>query len=381
MRITMVIGGLGGGGAERVCVNLANAWVEHGWQVTILTVSQNSVAPAYAVDPRVTRRDIGWPRVATNQELNTASIAPVLRGLCEAGCVEQLTQQIMLLTLLRHAILAESPDIVVAHLDLTNLCVLAAMHETNVPIIVCEHTDTTRISLGPWQNARAALYLRAHAVVASHAGSAAWLAERGASAFTIPNPLETPPVRLRQNRKRFRLVTLTRLAHEKRPDLFVRAVASIAGDFPDWDFGVYGAGPLRAGIATLIEKLAPGRIQLHGFASSAYDVLNNADLFVSTSWVEGFGNSIWEALACGVPVVAMEAGAPVRSLIRDCIDGLIVAENSVEALASALASLMRDHEKRKEFAVRAREVVERFPIEASLEKWDELLAAASRTRN
>lgn len=375
----MVIGGLGGGGAERVCVNLANAWVERGRQVTILTVGQNSAAAAYTIDPRVERRDIGWPRWARQEELNAGAIAPVIRGLHHADCSEQLMEEITLLALLRHAILNETPDVVVAHIDVTNVRVLAAMHETNLPVIVCEHTDTTQISLGSWQSVRAALYRRAHAVVASHPVSAEWLAGEGAATFTIPNPLVSPPpVPLHERTgNRRRLVTLTRLSREKRPELFVLAFASIASDFPEWDFDVYGDGPLRASLASLVDSLAPGRIQLRGFTTAPYDVLGNADLFVSTSWVEGFGNSIWESLACGVPVVAMDAGAPVRSLVRDGIDGLIVSENSIGALASALASLMGDHETRKALAARAPEVLTRFPLEASLHLWDELLDAVT----
>jgi glycosyltransferase involved in cell wall biosynthesis len=374
MRITMVIGCLGGGGAERVCVNLANAWVERGRQVTILTVSQNLAATAYSINPSVELRNLGWPRWARHEELNAAAIAPVIRGLHDAGCSEQLTEQITLLALLRYAILAETPDVVVAHIDITNLRVLAAMHETNVPVIVCEHTDTTQTSLGSWQSVRTALYRRARAVVATHPISTAWLSSHGAAAYTIANPLVTPPPASRKRTgTRRRLVALTRLSPEKRPELFVQAFARIAGDFPEWNFDVYGDGPLRASVSDLIDSLAPGRIQLHGFTRAPYDILREADLFVSTSWVEGFGNSIWESLACGVPVVAMDAGAPVRSLIRDGVDGLIVGDDSVEGLASALASLMSDHKTRETFAARAPEVVTRFSMEASLRCWDELL--------
>ena len=79
MRITTVIGGLLGGGAERVCVNLANAWVDRGSDVTLLTVAQNSINSAYSIDPRVKRQDVGWPRQPRADELN--SIAIVTEGL------------------------------------------------------------------------------------------------------------------------------------------------------------------------------------------------------------------------------------------------------------------------------------------------------------
>ena len=131
------------------------------------------------------------------------------------------------------------------------------------------------------------------------------------------------------------------------------------------------------GLTNLIEKLAPGRIHLRGFTYHPYDVLRNADLYVSTSWIEGFGNSIWEALACGVPVVAMEAGCAVRSLVRDGVDGVIVREDSVQALAKSLSELMGDETKRKAYAARASEVLTRFPLEASLSAWDDLLSTVA----
>lgn len=373
MRITLVIGGLQGGGAERVCINLANAWSAQDNQVTLLTVSQNGAQPAYTFDRRVQRCDLGWPRLANSAELNHTSIAPVLRLLDWAKCSE-LTVEIPLLAALRHAILATRPSVVVAHIDMTNIRVLAALPETGIPVIACEHTDTSQLSIGKWQGVRGVLYRRAAAVVAPHQRIAEWLAGDGARAATIPNPLVAPsPGGCDRTGDRCRLVTLTRLSSEKRPELFVRAFASIAHDFPDWDFDVYGEGPLRGSIAGLIDKLAPGRIKLRGFTTAPYDILKQSDLFVSTSWVEGFGNGVWEALACGVPVVAMEAGEPIRALVRHGIDGLMVGQNNFEGLASALASLMGDDKKRKAYAMRAPEVVKRFSIEASLKAWDQLL--------
>jgi GalNAc-alpha-(1->4)-GalNAc-alpha-(1->3)-diNAcBac-PP-undecaprenol alpha-1,4-N-acetyl-D-galactosaminyltransferase len=251
--------------------------------------------------------------------------------------------------------------------------VLAAMQGTTVPVIAYEHTDLNQIYLPRWQAARQALYRGAAAVVASHAASADWLARSGARAYAIPNPLVgPPPVKLEQKDERRRIVSLGRLSPEKRPALMVRAFASIAADFPTWDLEVYGVGPLREPLAVLAAELAPGRIHLRGFTRDVYTILRSADLFVSSSWAEGFGNTIWEALACGVPVVAMDCGAAVRSLVRDGIDGLIV-RGGILALAAALASLMKDDTRRKAFAARAPEVLTRFSLESSLEAWDALL--------
>src|SRR6201988_2369649 len=233
MRITLVIGGLGGGGAERVCVNLANCWAERGHHVTILTVYQ-SAAPAYAINSRVQRRSVDWPRLPHDGELNAVAVAPIQRGLRQAGCARQLMQDMALFALLRHRILAQKPDVVVSHMDVTNLRVLVAMHETKVPVIACEHTDATRVSIGWWKGMRAPLLPQACAVVSPHADSAQWLSTYGVRVVQIPNPLIPPTVvSIERNGQRRRLVFISRLSQEKRPDLGIRAFASVAGEFPE----------------------------------------------------------------------------------------------------------------------------------------------------
>jgi glycosyltransferase involved in cell wall biosynthesis len=159
--------------------------------------------------------------------------------------------------------------------------------------------------------------------------------------------------------------------------LLIRTFATMAAEFPRWSLEIHGDGPLRSYLAHRISQLAPDRIFLKPFVDAPYTILQGADLFVSTSWIEGFGNAIWEALACGVPVVAMDAGASVRSLVRDQVDGLIVYEDRGSALLRALASLMRDDVARKAMAERAPEVVKRFSMESALQKWDALLKTAS----
>lgn len=373
MRITNVIAGLGGGGAERVCINLANAWVARGCEVTILTTSLGRATPAYDIDAGVQLKDISWPRRADPRELNEHLLTPILQGLHGVACFE-IIREMSLLSVLRYAILSTTPNLVVAFIDFTNVRVLAAMHDTGIPVIACEQTDVRQFTIGAWQNTREALYRRASAVVAPHPDIAKWLEQRGAKAYAIPNPLKSPPrISAERTGQRRRMVTLTRLSPEKRPDLTIRAFASIAADFPDWDLEIYGNGPMHLSLETLIEELAPGRIQLRGFTNDPYGMLASADLFVSASWLEGFGNAIWEALASGVPVVAMDGGSPVRSLVRDYVDGLIVWQNSPEALAAALRSLMSDEKRRNAFAVRAREVMTRFSFESSLQAWNALL--------
>lgn len=375
MRITIVIAALDGGGAERVAINLANAWTAREYRPTLLTISQHARSPAYAVASGVERRDIGWRRRAREHEMHPRLVAPIVRGLHAHGC-HDLIEDVTLLALLRYAILTTRPNVVVSFITQTNVRVLAALNDSSVPVVACEVTDARRLWLRGWMRPRDAFYRRAAKVVAPEPVIAEWLAARGARASAIHNPLEPPPsFEPTKNGSRRRVVMLTRLSIEKRPELLLRAFAIIAQRYPEWDLEIYGLGPQRNTLEHLAEDLAPpGRIRICGFSTDHYAALAGADIFVSASWIEGFGNAIWEALACGVPVIAMDAGPAVRRIVRHGIDGLIVNENNAGALAAALERLMKNEIERKSFAARAPEVVNRFSMQAALRQWDELLA-------
>ena len=375
MRITIVIAGLGGGGAERVAVNLANAWSTRGYRPTLLTISQKSIPPAYTIDEGVERRDLGWPRRTREYELNAMNVAPIMRGL-QTNDSNVLLTDLQMLAVLRCAILRTEPDVVVSFITQTNVRVLAALHESKVPVIVNEVTDARRLYMRDWPRPRDMFYRHAAHVVATDPLIAEWFNARGARAVSIHNPLQPPAAPIRTNStSRKRVITLSRLSSEKRVEWLVRAFAALADRYPDWDLEVYGNGAQRNFLEHLAEDLAPpGRIRICGFTHEAFRVLAGADIYVSASWIEGFGNSIWEALACGVPVIAIDAGPSISRLIRHEVDGLVVRDDSVAGLTAALERLMKNESERKKCASHAPEVVDRFSMQAALQQWDELLS-------
>ena len=132
MRITIVIGGLSGGGRrERVCVNLANAWRRVSGKSRFLPF-QDRRAPAYALDSRVRRRHIGWKRWADPKELN-ANIDCAHAAGPPWCCLLRDHLEMPLLALAPLLLFSTAtPNVVVAFLDFTNVKVLAAMHETGI---------------------------------------------------------------------------------------------------------------------------------------------------------------------------------------------------------------------------------------------------------
>jgi glycosyltransferase involved in cell wall biosynthesis len=106
------------------------------------------------------------------------------------------------------------------------------------------------------------------------------------------------------------------------------------------------------------------RVHFTGFVDDAARAINGLDVLVHASVrPEPFGRVIVEAMACGVPVVAADAGG-VPELVRDGETGLLAPPGGVAAMADAVARLLTDPGRRTRLADRAREdFLERFTLE------------------
>ena len=164
------------------------------------------------------------------------------------------------------------------------------------------------------------------------------------------------------------VVTLGRLAPEKSVELIVEAFAAVAADEPGIRLLMVGGGPSEAALRRRAASpdLA-GRVHLTGGLprAEALAMVKGADLFASASRTETQGLVLAEALALGVPVVAID-GPGVADSVRDGIDGLVVNGGSAgerqRALSAALRGLVREPARRAELAFAAVAGAGRFDV-------------------
>jgi glycosyltransferase involved in cell wall biosynthesis len=133
-------------------------------------------------------------------------------------------------------------------------------------------------------------------------------------------------------------VALGRLHPSKGFDLLLAAVALVPGLY----LWLAGEGPLAGRLQAQAARLGiRDRVRFIGWREDAAALLAAADMLVCPSRIEPLGNTILEAFAARVPVVAAAASGP-RELIGDGSRGLLVPVGDSAALAAAMIRLAGD---------------------------------------
>jgi glycosyltransferase involved in cell wall biosynthesis len=144
-----------------------------------------------------------------------------------------------------------------------------------------------------------------------------------------------------------------------------------------------GDGPLRAEAAALLESagLAP-RAWLAGARDDIPRLLRGLDIFALPSLAEGISNTILEAMASALPVVATRVGGNAELVAQD-ETGLLVPRADPESLARALATYVENAALIRQHGQTARARIERdFSLTAMVDRYlavyDELIAERGR---
>lgn len=155
-----------------------------------------------------------------------------------------------------------------------------------------------------------------------------------------------------------RLLNVGRLSAEKGQDILLRAVASLAAEFPGLQLAFAGVGPFEARLRELAGRLAiTDRVQFVGYVSDMPALYASIDLVVQSSLTEGLPNVMLEAAYLGVPIVATDVGG-TREVVEHGVSGWLLQPGDPAALADALRQYLADPVAFIEMAARGRSRIE-----------------------
>ncbi len=168
------------------------------------------------------------------------------------------------------------------------------------------------------------------------------------------------------------LVAMGRLVRQKGFDLLLEALALAARDMrPRPHLTIIGQGPLEPELRGQAMSLGlESYVSFAGFLANPFPLLAGADCFVLSSRYEGLPNALLEALALGVPALALACPGGVEEIVRPGKDGWLAPPEDVPALAALIQEHGRPALDRQAIAIAARE---RFGVEAVLPRFERLL--------
>jgi glycosyltransferase involved in cell wall biosynthesis len=154
------------------------------------------------------------------------------------------------------------------------------------------------------------------------------------------------------------IATVSRLAAAKGLEVALDAFSRLVAAGVDAELWITGDGPEREPLRKRASALSiASRVRFLGHRADVRPVLEASDLLLSASWREGTPNSVLEALAMEVAVVATAAGG-VGELVRDGDSGRLCAAGDAAALAAAMRQLLGDGDLRARLGRAGRRLVQ-----------------------
>ena len=358
------------GGAERVTLQWAEWLLEVGWSVTLLT-SKPASRDFYPVP-------FGLRRL---QE-------PGLSGLFDRALFWPLK-----LLRLRKLLRREEPDLLIGMTTLPSIKLALASIGLRSRLVLSERNyPPARLLAWRWRLLRRLAYPKADLHLVQTQGIAQWLhqhrlARRTAvlpNAIVWPIPQFSPQVSPEcsvPTDQRLILAVGTKV-HQKGFDRLVAAFAALQADFPDWSLVILGIeeapyqGANQADRLRALMGAEASRLILPGKVGNVGDWYKASDLFVLSSRFEGYPNVLLEAMASGLPCLAVDCPTGPADLIDPGLNGWLVSEQVASTdMGQPLRLALEDAAARAAFASRAQAVRQRNAPESLQPVFLELMGA------
>lgn len=178
--------------------------------------------------------------------------------------------------------------------------------------------------------------------------------------------------------KNKRVIAVGRLDYQKGFDRLIEAWELIqrTGEWADWRLDIFGQGEWQEMLQQMIdEKGLQDTVRINKPTKQIGEEYVKSSLLVMSSHYEGFPMVMIESMACGLPVVSFDYKCGPKDIIQHGINGLLVPEGDIKALANAMMEVMTDETYRRMLSRNARKVVDTYSEEAVMARWIRLFTS------
>jgi len=186
--------------------------------------------------------------------------------------------------------------------------------------------------------------------------------------FVDTEAIKSAPVKenLREKYPQFDFIILmaSRLTKEKNIGLALEALAELVKKYPKLGLVVCGRGPELEKLKVKSAKLKVEKnVVFEGWSGDLVSYYKTADLYLLTSNYEGYGRSVIEALAAGIPVAMSDVGL-AGEVVKNGTSGAVFEVGDKRAIISQIELLLSDKKVGREFAARGKEAVDKLMTKA-----------------
>ncbi len=188
----------------------------------------------------------------------------------------------------------------------------------------------------------------------------------------VVNSLDVEKFSPDKNKKRGtkNLVYMGRIGYEKSIDDVIKATAIIKQKIPDIRLEIIGDGPEKENLRKLAEELGLSKnVSFSGFlhGQELVRALQKADVFLLGSKSENMPLSVLEAMAVGLPIVAVSS-LGLLEIVAGGENGFLISPDNPKEMAEKTILLLNDQEKLKKFSEKSREMSLLYSDESSAKK-------------
>lgn len=323
---------LGNGGAEKVLVNLLKALDYDKYDVTLYLLFKYGV---------------NLPTLPSNVKLLYLFNRKPFRG---------ITHLLKLLSprLLHKLLIKDKYDIEIAYIEGAPTRIIGGCENLNTKLFSWVHTETVSDLLGTYRSFREAKksYERFCKVLfVSEASRNSFIHQTGWSSLptdvchNVINTdeilrLSSDKINFQLNLSKMNLCSVGRLNEIKGYDRLVRILGNLKQKITiDWCLFILGHGEQRSVIEnTIVECGLENNIFLLGYDMNPYKYVSKMDLFICSSYKEGYSTAVTESIIVGTPVITTDCSG-MREILGDSDAGIIVPNNDA-ALSEILEELL-----------------------------------------
>ncbi|HFU4517184.1 TPA: glycosyltransferase [Streptococcus suis] len=365
-KVLFFIPTLGGGGAEKVLVNLVNGLNRQKYSVTVMTLF-----------------DVGVNRKYLSNHVEYKSVFKRLfRG-------NTIFLKLFSPTFLSKKMITSEYDIVVSFLESPTTRIVATLGKSTKKVqwVHNEYYDKHEI-LKCYRSEKEFFRLQKmfdntiHVAKTVQTGYRRLFPELRLNDEVLYNAIDTRKIRqladetpeqLDVEREIIKLVSVGRLVPQKGFTRLVNVMAKLIKEFPDIYLEILGEGELRDKLEEQIKELGlESYVTLSGYHSNPYAYVKNADLFVCSSLHEGYSTAVTESLIVGTPVLTTNCSGMAELLGEQNEYGVIV-DNSEDALYEGLRELLENPAKISHYSEMAKLRGKSFELSTNIKAVENML--------